>query len=116
MGTWSRDGRWIFFRSDQSGADQIWKIPAEGGEAIHVTTGGGDYALESWDGRDVYYTKRGSPISIWRVPASGGEETEVLPVPGRPVAAWPSPEAGFTTREWRRGSTTGKTRSERRST
>jgi dipeptidyl aminopeptidase/acylaminoacyl peptidase len=84
MGTWSRDGRWIYFRSDRSGTMQIWKIPVEGGEAVQVTTGGGYYALESWDGRDVYYTKRGSPMSIWRVPASGGEETEVLPVPGSP--------------------------------
>ena len=84
MGTWSRDGRWIYFRSDRSGTEQIWKIPVQGGEAVQVTTGGGYYALESWDGRDVYYTKTGSPMSIWRVPASGGEETEVLPVPGSP--------------------------------
>ena len=84
MGSWSRDGRWIYFRSDWSGTDQIWKIPAEGGEAVQVTTGGGYYALESWDGRDVYYTKRGSPVSIWRVPVGGGEETQVLPVPGSP--------------------------------
>jgi Tol biopolymer transport system component len=84
MGTWSRDGRWIYFRSDRSGAGQIWKIPVEGGEVVQVTTGGGYYALESWDGRDVYYIKRGSPVSFWRVPTGGGEETEVLPVPGAP--------------------------------
>ena len=81
-GTWSRDGRWIYFPSNRSGTDQIWKIPAEGGDAVQVTTGGGRYALESWDGRDVYYTKMESPPGIWRVPVGGGEEALVLLVPG----------------------------------
>lgn len=80
MGTWSRDGRRIYFRSDRGDRQQIWKIPAEGGEAVQVTTGGGNYAEESWDGRDLYY---GMGESIWRVPVGGGEEEEVLPVPGR---------------------------------
>ena len=38
---WSRDGRWIYFHSNRSGEDQIWKIPAEGGEAVQVTKQGG---------------------------------------------------------------------------
>jgi Tol biopolymer transport system component len=81
VGTWSRDGRWIYFQSDRSGTAQIWKIPAEGGEAIQVTEGGGIYAVESWDGRSVYYSRRGSSPGIWRVPATGGRETELVQVP-----------------------------------
>jgi Tol biopolymer transport system component len=77
MGTWSRDGRWIYFLSDRTGTSQIWKIPAEGGEAVQVTTGGGGYAEESWDGGDLYYTRFG-PTGIWRAPVGGGEETQVL--------------------------------------
>ena len=82
MGAWSRDGRWIYFKSNRSGTRQIWKIPAEGGEAVQVTTGGGGYAQESWDGRDLYYTRRGSTSDIWRVPVGGGEKTQILPAPG----------------------------------
>ena len=81
MGTWSRDGGWIYFRSDRSGTRQIWKIPAEGGEAVQVTKDGGEYAEESWDGRHLYYVKMGVTPGIWRVPVSGGEETLVRPVP-----------------------------------
>jgi hypothetical protein len=78
MGTWSRDGRWIYFLSDRTGTRQIWKIPAEGGEAVQVTTGGGGYAEESWGGRHLYYTQS-EPTGIWRTPVSGGKETQVLP-------------------------------------
>jgi Tol biopolymer transport system component len=80
-GTWSRDGRWIYFDSDLSGRKEIWKVPSEGGEAIQVTRGGGVYALESSDGKYVYYSKAEGRAAIWRVPASGGEETELLPGP-----------------------------------
>lgn len=79
MGTWSRDGRWVYFRSDRGGSHQLWKIPAEGGEAVQVTRGGGSYAEESWDGRELYYRTSGS---IWRVPVGGGDKQEVLRVPG----------------------------------
>jgi hypothetical protein len=79
-GTWSRGGEWIYFRSDRSGLDEIWKIPVGGGEAIQVTSGGGHYAVASWDGRHVYYAKLGFP-GIFRVPAAGGEGTLVESVP-----------------------------------
>jgi Tol biopolymer transport system component len=76
-GTWSRDGRSIYFHSDRTGRPEIWKMPADGGTAVQVTRGGGLYAVESEDGRDLYYSKP-SLSGIWRVPLSGGEETEVV--------------------------------------
>jgi Tol biopolymer transport system component/predicted Ser/Thr protein kinase len=82
-GTWSRDGRWIYFKSDRSGDLQIWKVPAEGGEAKQVTRGGGYFAMESWDGRYLYYAKSVLGGGIWRVPVDGGPEVEVSPVPIR---------------------------------
>jgi len=36
-GCWSPDGRRIFFISSRSGSSQVWKIPAEGGDAVQVT-------------------------------------------------------------------------------
>jgi Tol biopolymer transport system component len=81
QGTWSQDGEWIYFTSDRSGESQIWKIPAEGGTAVQVTQGGGFYAVESWDGSYLYYTKSFLQAGIWRVPVEGGAETEVFAGP-----------------------------------
>jgi len=81
-GTWSRDGRWVYFDSDRSGQKEIWRIPSEGGDPAQLTRGGGVYAVESSDGKYVYYSKTDGPAGIWRAPASGGDGTEVL---GDPV-------------------------------
>jgi Tol biopolymer transport system component len=80
--SWSRDGRWIYFGSNRSGGWQVWKVPATGeepGGARQVTRGGGFAAIESTDGRYLYFTKRLSGShdprnSIWRLPVAGGEE------------------------------------------
>ncbi len=79
-GTWSRDGRSIYFHSVRTGRSEIWKIPAEGGAAVQVTRGGGFYAVESGDGRDLYYSKS-PPSGVWRVSLSGGEESEIVKGP-----------------------------------
>lgn len=34
---WSADGREIYFLSTRSGSSQVWRLPANGGEAIQVT-------------------------------------------------------------------------------
>jgi Tol biopolymer transport system component len=79
-GTWSRDGRRIYFQSDRTGRAETWRIPPDGGTAVQVTRGGGGYAVESEDGRDLYYSKS-SASGIWRVPLSGGDEVEVVKGP-----------------------------------
>jgi Tol biopolymer transport system component len=76
-GTWSRDGRSIYFHSDRTGRPEIWRVPSEGGTPAQVTRNGGIYALESEDGRALYYSKP-SLSGVWRVPLSAGEETEVV--------------------------------------
>jgi len=75
---YSKDQRWIYFTSNRTGTFQIWKIPAEGGEAIQVTKQGGYVAFESLDGEFLYYGKGRSEHSLWRVPIEGGAETKVL--------------------------------------
>jgi len=77
--SWSRDGRWIYFSSDRTGKRQIWKAPAEGGEAVQVTKQGGFSAFESPDGKFVYYTKdfrEGGEFTpgIWRTPVEGARK------------------------------------------
>ena len=76
--SWSHDGRWIYFDSARTGAQQIWKMPADGGEAIQLTRDGGYAPLESPDGKFLYYTKNLFNTSLWRVPLGGGQATKVL--------------------------------------
>jgi Tol biopolymer transport system component len=80
--TWSRDGRWIYFASNRSGAYQVWKVPSGGGQAVQITREGGFYAVESFDGETLYYTKPGRQSHdtgpIWKVPREGGKETSVM--------------------------------------
>jgi dipeptidyl aminopeptidase/acylaminoacyl peptidase len=77
--SWSHNGRWIYFTSDRSGRIEIWKLPVGGGQAVQVTRSGGAAALESPDGKYIYYVKEPSPPGLFRMPAEGGEETQVLP-------------------------------------
>jgi len=77
--SWSRDGRWIYFSSDRTGRIETWKIPVGGGEAVQVTRLGGVAALESPDGKYIYYVKEPGPSGLFRMPTEGGEEKQVLP-------------------------------------
>jgi hypothetical protein len=59
---------------------EVWRMPAEGGEAVQVTRQGGDNPYESVDGKVVYYHK---DRDVWKVPVAGGEEIRVLgPIAG----------------------------------
>ena len=49
------------------------------GEAVQVTKKGGYVALESPDGRFIYYANSRVNPGLWRFPAQGGEEIEILP-------------------------------------
>ena len=75
--SWSQDGKWIYFGSNKTGASQVWKEPAGGGQAVQVTKKGGHNPFESPDGKTLYYAKDTEP-GIWKVPVGGGEETQVL--------------------------------------
>ncbi len=75
--SWSKDGRWIYFRSDRSGINQIWKISVVGGAIMQVTQNGGFEAVESSDGKLLYYIKLGDRAGLWSMPISGGEESLV---------------------------------------
>jgi Tol biopolymer transport system component/tRNA A-37 threonylcarbamoyl transferase component Bud32 len=76
--TYSADGRWIYFSSMRSGKRQIYRMPANGGEATQITRNGAYLSMASPDGKWIYYGQAGR---LWRVPPEGGEETPVLEVP-----------------------------------
>jgi eukaryotic-like serine/threonine-protein kinase len=92
--TWSRDGPWIYFCSNRTGNEQLWKVRAEGGEAVQVTRHGGFTSFESADGKFLYYSK--GPPGVWRVPVDGGEETLILDIPNAGGwGAWTVVDAGI---------------------
>lgn len=76
--SWSHDGRWIYFASNRSGDYQVWKMPAEGGAARQVTRNGGLNALESVDGKLIYYSRSSTRPGIWKAPVDGGQEELVI--------------------------------------
>ncbi len=84
---YSRDGRWIYFGSRRTGQSQIWKMPAAGGQAAQITTSGGALAMESPDGKELFYFKWTgfSENAIWKVPVEGGQPVRVI----GPIHAWP---------------------------
>jgi Tol biopolymer transport system component len=86
--SWSADGRWIYFASTRAGViADIWRISADGGDAIRLTRSGGFEPRESSDGRYLFYLDRplaglaiGATARLMRLPL-GGELEE--PVVGR---------------------------------
>lgn len=82
---WSPDGGWIYFMSDWSGSNQIWKVARSGGLPTRITRNGGFEVQASPDGKYLYYTDPAPPATLLetqeklkRVPVEGGTETVVL--------------------------------------
>jgi Tol biopolymer transport system component/DNA-binding winged helix-turn-helix (wHTH) protein len=76
--SWSHDGKWIYFESEREAGVQIWRVPASGGSANRLTKTDGVAALESVDGKTLYFSKVSDP-GLWSLPLAGGTESKVLP-------------------------------------
>lgn len=79
--SWSRDGKWIYYSAIHSGVASVWKVSAEGGTAQRVTEGSGIYAVESFDGKYVYFSRSPHDPEVWRIPVQGGTEERVTDIP-----------------------------------
>ncbi len=102
MPSWSKDGRFIYFGSRRDGQCQVWKVPSSGeeaGNAWQVTRGGGFAAIESKDGRHVYFTRKLSWFerqnSLWRIPVEGGDEEVVVEEYRSSVGSWDLTDEGL---------------------
>jgi len=73
----SPDGKWIYFASRRTGRFEVWRMPAEGGEAMQVTRNGGSWPQVSPDSKEVYYLTPDG-VDVWKVASGGGQETRVL--------------------------------------
>jgi dipeptidyl aminopeptidase/acylaminoacyl peptidase len=76
--SWSRDGRFIYFASDRTGRNEVWRVPSGGGKEEQLTREGGVFPFESVDGRILYY-QRGIHAALVARPSAGGEDLTVLP-------------------------------------
>lgn len=84
--SFSRDGRWVYFYSERDGTGQIWRVPAAGGAEERVTRGGaGRGALESVDGRTLFFRRGNGDSPLAALPLAGGAERAVAGC----VLAWP---------------------------
>jgi Tol biopolymer transport system component len=72
---WSADSKWVYFLSRRRNRGEIWKVPADGGEAVSVPGVHGGSAMESPDGKFLYYSR---DYGVWRIPTSGGAEAQVI--------------------------------------
>jgi eukaryotic-like serine/threonine-protein kinase len=77
--TWSRDGQWVYYTSDQKVGRNVWRIPAQGGRPQQITSTGSLYrAVPSPDGTEIFFQPRtGGPASslaapLLAVPKGGG--------------------------------------------
>jgi hypothetical protein len=68
----------VYFTSDRSGRNQVWKIPADGGQAQLVLDSPARDVHESADGTVLYYWRDGAVRSR---PVSGGVESRVASDP-----------------------------------
>jgi Tol biopolymer transport system component len=73
--TWSRDGRSLYFTSNRTGREEIWRTAAAGGSEEQLTHEGGGLAIESADGATLFY--RRSDGGLVARPTEGGKERTI---------------------------------------
>jgi Tol biopolymer transport system component len=88
--SWSPDGRWLAYQSDETGAPEIYIRPASGhGAPIPVSTAGGECPRWRPDGRSLFY--RAPDGSIMEVSVTLGPTLQLsrptVAVVGAPFAS-----------------------------
>jgi len=82
--TWSHDGRFIYFSSNRTRAETIWRVPAMGGPEEQVARTGGGRSEESADGTTLFFQRasvaQSSPLLAVSL-AGGPERTAIDCVP-----------------------------------
>ena len=77
---WSPDGRFLVYAGQRDGEFDIYRIPAEGGEEIRLTTAVGldDGPEYTPDGAFIYFNSvRSGTMQIWRMSSDGADQEQV---------------------------------------
>jgi Tol biopolymer transport system component/predicted Ser/Thr protein kinase len=84
--TWSPDGRFVAYSSDQSGNFDIWVQPLGGGRPVQVTTDPAHDWQPAWspDGNTLAFRSERDGGGIFVVPALGGRERQLATFGFRP--------------------------------
>ena len=74
--SWSRDGHSIYFTSeDAAGRVQLWKVHAQGGDAVELNINGGIAPQESADGFFLFFHRNDM---IWKSDLDGANQTSLM--------------------------------------
>ncbi len=76
--TVSRDGQWLYFSTNRTGRFELFRKRIDGGEAEQLTTEGGIYGIESYDGSHLYFVREYFDVSLWRIHLATGREELVF--------------------------------------
>jgi serine/threonine protein kinase/Tol biopolymer transport system component len=97
--SWSPDGQWIVYASDEDGNLDLWKAPPSGGEPVRLTEEPTDETDPAWspDGRTIAFARRGNSPGIYLIPEGGGETLKVSDIGRHP--AW-SPDGLTLAFDW----------------
>ncbi len=84
--TWSPDGRYVAYSSDQSGNFEIWVQPVAGGDAVQVTKDSAHDWQPEWspDGSRIVFRSERQGGGLYVVPALGGHERRIANFGFRP--------------------------------
>jgi Tol biopolymer transport system component len=77
---WSRDGKWIYFSSEEPGRMGVYRCPASGGDAVVLSKDvDGISPRESFDGKTLYFASHEEKSTLKKValPGQPGAESEV---------------------------------------
>ncbi len=98
--SWSPDGSWITYASDEKGSLDIWKRPVEGGEAVQLTTGPENESHPAWssDGDKIAFFSDKDGGGIFLIPSEGGTPWRLTSFGAHP--AW-SPDNETLAFDWR---------------
>jgi Tol biopolymer transport system component len=77
---WSPDGKWLLYTGGRGENYDIYKIPAEGGKEIRLTTAEGldDGSEYTPDGKYIYFcSTRSGLMQIWRMKPDGSGQEQI---------------------------------------
>jgi Tol biopolymer transport system component len=77
---WSPDGKSLLFTGARNGEFDIYRVPAEGGPEVRLTTAKGldDGSEYTPDGKTIYFnSERTGKMQVWKMNADGSDQTQV---------------------------------------